>query len=140
MCIYIYIYIYLHICGQRLAVILGVRSALAAQFCQFGTCFVNLGTCFVNLGRCFVNLGTFFVNLGTFLLIWDSVLSIWASILSIWDDFCQFGPLFCQCCILGGSPAPGAEIRIFCCFRRSGHVKYSVLGLPGLEKTTFLRP
>ena len=33
-----------------------------------------------------------------------------------------------------GFPAPGAEIRFFGGFRRPGHVKYSVLGLPGLEK------
>ena len=41
---------------------------------------------------------------------------------------------------LGGSPAPGAEISIFCGFRRPGHVKYSALGLPGLEKTSLLKP
>ena len=39
-----------------------------------------------------------------------------------------------------GVPAPGAEICLFCGFRRPGHVKYSVLGLPGLEKTSLLKP
>ena len=39
-----------------------------------------------------------------------------------------------------GVPAPGAEIRIFYDFRRRGHVKYSVLGLPGLNKARLLKP
>ena len=42
--------------------------------------------------------------------------------------------------IFSGSPAAGAEISIFCGFRRPGHVKYSVLGLPGLDKTSLLKP
>ena len=35
-----------------------------------------------------------------------------------------------------GSPAPEADLSIFCSFRRLGHVKYSVLGLPALEKNS----
>ena len=69
--------------------------------------------------------------------------------LLIWDVFCQFGHVFCNFGTffvnLGiflsiWAPVPGAEISIFCDFRRRGHVKYSVLGLPGLQKTTLLKP
>ena len=38
-----------------------------------------------------------------------------------------------------GSPAPEAEMSIFYGFRRPGHVKYSVLGLPGLKKTLLVK-
>ena len=108
------IYIYIS-AGKRRRRIVWSPFGARGPILSIWDVFCQFGHVFCQFGTMFVNLGTSFVNLARFFVNLARFLSIWAS-------FCQFGHLFMMFINFGTSS------------------ENSVSGLPGLEKTWFLKP